>query len=86
MKFGINAVVVFILTASVSAQPTASQPAAVTVIHAGTLIDGTSSAPRRDQAIVVTGQRIERVIPWRPPRSPPARPSSTCRVRPCFRE
>ena len=56
--------VIFIITASVSAQPTASKPSAVTVIHAGTLIDGTSSAPRRDQAIVVRGQRIERVGPW----------------------
>jgi imidazolonepropionase-like amidohydrolase len=34
---------------------------AVTVIRAGTLIDGKSSAPRRDQVIVVRGNRIESV-------------------------
>ncbi len=34
---------------------------AVTVIRAGTLIDGRSSAPRRDQVIVVRGNRIETV-------------------------
>ncbi|MDQ6891748.1 MAG: amidohydrolase family protein [Acidobacteriota bacterium] len=34
---------------------------AVTVIRAGTLIDGKSSAPRRDQIIVIRGNRIESV-------------------------
>ena len=34
------------------------------VIRAGTLIDGTSRAPRRDQAIAVRGRRIERVADW----------------------
>ncbi len=34
------------------------------VIRAGTLIDGVGSAPRRDQAIVVRGNRIESVEPW----------------------
>jgi imidazolonepropionase-like amidohydrolase len=34
---------------------------AVTVIRAGTLIDGKSPAPRRDQVIVVRGNRIESV-------------------------
>ncbi len=38
-----------------------SKPEPVTVIRAGTLIDGTSAAPRRDQAIVVRGNRIEKV-------------------------
>src|SRR5262245_15706659 len=38
----------------------------VTVIHAGTLIDGSSSAPRRDQAIVLRGNRIESVSDWSP--------------------
>ncbi len=33
----------------------------VTVIRAGTLIDGKSSAPRRDQVIVVSGNRIESI-------------------------
>ena len=35
--------------------------AAVTVIRAGTLLDGRSDPPRRNQAIVVRGQRIEAV-------------------------
>ncbi len=34
------------------------------VIHAGTLIDGVSSSPRPDQAIVVRGKRIEAVESW----------------------
>lgn len=33
----------------------------VTVIHAGTLIDGKSDTPRRDQAIIIRGNRIESV-------------------------
>ena len=40
---------------------TAPRPDAVTVIRAGTLIDGRSPAPRRDQVIVVRGNRIEAV-------------------------
>jgi imidazolonepropionase-like amidohydrolase len=51
--------------AVVAAQsPAAAQP--VTVIHAGTLIDGTSATAtsRRDQAIVVRGNRIESVGAW----------------------
>jgi len=36
-------------------------PPAVTVIRAGTLIDGKSDQPRRDQIIVIRGNRIESV-------------------------
>src|SRR5512132_2889252 len=39
----------------------AAEPATVTAIRAGTLIDGKSSTPRRDQVIVVRGNRIESV-------------------------
>ncbi|HEY3124982.1 MAG TPA: amidohydrolase family protein [Thermoanaerobaculia bacterium] len=39
----------------------AQDTAAVTVIRAGSLIDGKSNAPRRDQVIVVRGNRIESV-------------------------
>jgi len=39
----------------------AQDPAAVTVIRAGTLIDGKSNAPRRGQVIVILGNRIESV-------------------------
>jgi imidazolonepropionase-like amidohydrolase len=40
---------------------TGGVPGAVTVIRAGTLIDGTSDRPRRDQLIVIVGERIESV-------------------------
>ncbi len=43
-----------------SAGPTGAAPA-VTVIRAGTLIDGKSDQPRRDHVIVVRGNRIESV-------------------------
>src|SRR6266540_977695 len=39
----------------------AQDTAAVTVIRAGTLIDGRSNAPRRGQVIVIRGNRIESV-------------------------
>ena len=39
----------------------APRSGAVTVIRAGTLIDGKSATPRRDQVIVVRGNRIEAV-------------------------
>jgi imidazolonepropionase-like amidohydrolase len=39
----------------------AAEPDVVTAIRAGTLIDGKSSTPRRDQVIVVRGNRIESV-------------------------
>ena len=39
----------------------APKPEGVTVIRAGTLIDGTSNTPRRDQVIVIRGNRIEKV-------------------------
>jgi imidazolonepropionase-like amidohydrolase len=40
---------------------TAAAQAPATVIRAGVLIDGKSSAPRRDQVIVVRGNRVETV-------------------------
>ena len=42
-------------------QSEAKAAGAVTVIRAGTLIDGTSDAPRKNQLIVVRGERIEKV-------------------------
>jgi imidazolonepropionase-like amidohydrolase len=50
--------VFLLLTASAAL---AQSPPAVTVIRAGTLIDGKSSVPRRDQVIVIRGNRIESV-------------------------
>ena len=41
-----------------------AQSAEVTVIRAGTLIDGVSPAARRDQAVVIRGNRIEGVGAW----------------------
>ncbi len=50
------------LSASVArAQSTPQAAAALTVIRAGTLIDGTSDAPRKNQLIFVRGDRIEKV-------------------------
>jgi imidazolonepropionase-like amidohydrolase len=48
-------------TALVGAQQTAPPSAQVTVIRAGTLIDGKSDKPRRDQVILIRGNRIESV-------------------------
>jgi len=65
MKLGSLFLSLLICAALAPAQ-SASKPAGVAVIRAGTLIDGTSSAPRRDQAVFVAGRRIERVLPWSP--------------------
>src|SRR6266542_1086578 len=51
----------FLFCGSLAAFGQAPKPDAVTVIRAGALIDGTSAAPRRDQVIVVRGNRIEKV-------------------------
>src|SRR6266850_4863999 len=51
------------LSASVArAQSTPQAAAALTVIRAGALIDGTSAAPRKNQLIFVRGNRIEKVV------------------------
>jgi imidazolonepropionase-like amidohydrolase len=50
------------LSASIArAQSTPQAATALTVIRAGTLIDGTSDAPRKNQLIFVRGDRIEKV-------------------------
>ena len=46
---------------SVAQQKTSPASAAVTVIRAGTLIDGKSDSPTRDQVIVIRGNHIESV-------------------------
>jgi imidazolonepropionase-like amidohydrolase len=51
----------FSLLVSASALAQTARPDAATVIRAGTLIDGRSPTPRRDQVIVVRGNRIEAV-------------------------
>ena len=52
LAFGLNAL---------AQEPTAPTAPSVTVIRAGTLMDGKSDKPRHDQVIVVRGNRIERV-------------------------
>ncbi len=59
MRYLLSLIVAFILVSSVLSQTTA--PPAVTVIRAGVLIDGKSDQPRRDQVIVIRGNRIESV-------------------------
>ncbi len=49
------------LSASVARAQSAPQAAALTVIRAGTLIDGTSDTPKKNQLIFVRGGRIEKV-------------------------
>jgi imidazolonepropionase-like amidohydrolase len=54
---------------SLAQAPTpATEP--VTVIHSGALIDGVSASPRRNQAIVVRGNRIDSVGDWADSRVP----------------
>jgi imidazolonepropionase-like amidohydrolase len=53
---------VLMLSAGVARGQAAPQsPAALTVIRAGTLIDGTSDMPRKNQLLFVRGDRIEKV-------------------------
>jgi imidazolonepropionase-like amidohydrolase len=54
-------VAVCVLVSSLFAQEKSAPAPAVTVIRAGTLIDGKSDAPRRNQVIVIRGNRIEGV-------------------------
>jgi imidazolonepropionase-like amidohydrolase len=49
------------LNSALAQQPPASSLAPVTVMRAGTLIDGKSDKPRHDQVIVIRGNRIESV-------------------------
>ena len=53
--------VVCVLMVSLFAQEKSAPSPTVTVIRAGTLIDGKSDSPRHNQVIVVRGNRIERV-------------------------
>jgi imidazolonepropionase-like amidohydrolase len=66
-KLLLTAVVVCVISPSavspsaVSQESTPKSAPAVTVIRAGVLIDGKSDQPRRDQVIVIRGNRIESV-------------------------
>jgi len=59
-KVGCGLFVLLCLACGMSAQ-TEPKPPALTVIRAGTLIDGTSESPRKNQLIFVRGERIEKV-------------------------
>jgi imidazolonepropionase-like amidohydrolase len=48
-------------TAVARSQTSSQSPAALTVIRAGTLIDGVSNMPRKNQLVFVRGGRIEKV-------------------------
>ena len=61
------AVVLTVLLGRAASSAAAAQPEAVTVIRAGTLIDGVSGSPKTNQVIVVRGNRIESVGTGTPP-------------------
>lgn len=67
------AVAVLVSIAPAQENPAASAP--LTMIRAGVLIDGKSGAPRRDQVIVIRGNRIESVAD-----AATARPPAAARV------
>jgi imidazolonepropionase-like amidohydrolase len=54
-------IVAALLAAEVLHGQTAAPPAELTVIRAGTMIDGTSQTPRKNQLIFVRGERIEKI-------------------------
>ena len=58
MRYLLSLIVATTLVSSVLSQ---TPPPVVTVIRAGVLIDGKSDQPRRDQVIVIRGNRIESV-------------------------
>jgi imidazolonepropionase-like amidohydrolase len=59
MRFLLSALVVCLVWLASWAQTPATPP--VTVIRAGTLIDGRSDSPRKNQVIVIRGNKIENV-------------------------
>jgi imidazolonepropionase-like amidohydrolase len=60
-KFLIGLVACFVASAQAAVAQSAQSGNALTVIRAGTLIDGASDTPRRNQLIFVRGARIEKV-------------------------
>ena len=78
MRYLLSLIVAFTLVSSVLSQTT--PPPAVTVIRAGVLIDGKSDQPRRDQVIVIRGNRIESVSDAAAAKSPLAPTPSISRT------
>ena len=60
-RFGLLFLLVVLCAANSYAQTQKTEPAPLTVIRAGTLIDGQSETPRQNQLIFVRGHRIEKV-------------------------
>lgn len=63
MRNGAGYLILALMTAGASAAEQGPETER-TVILAGTLIDGTGGPARREMAVVVSGKRIEAVIPW----------------------
>ena len=61
MKAVLSVLILGLALNGVAQEKSASTDQQITVIRAGALIDGKSSTPRRDQMIVIRGNRIERV-------------------------
>jgi imidazolonepropionase-like amidohydrolase len=60
-RFGLLFLLVMLWSANSQAQVQKTEPLALTVIRAGTLIDGQTETPRKNQLIFVRGNRIEKV-------------------------
>ena len=60
-RFGLLLLLVVLCTANSYAQTKKVETAPLTVIRAGTLIDGQNETPRKEQLIFVRGHRIEKV-------------------------
>ena len=61
MRYLLGLILTFAFVSSVVSQTAPTPAPSVTVIRAGVLIDGKSDQPRRDQVIVVRGNRIESI-------------------------
>src|SRR5437773_2028147 len=61
MRLSLSCFALAVALCPVSARSQSSPQAPLTVIRAGTLIDGVSESPRKGQLIFVRGQRIEKV-------------------------
>ncbi len=62
MRWQLNVGLVFILALGTgTVRPQTAVPSALTVIKAGTVIDGQSETPKKNQLIFVRGERIEKI-------------------------
>jgi imidazolonepropionase-like amidohydrolase len=61
MKISCFLLCLVVAVCAIAQEPSRSDAQQITVIRAGTLIDGKSSQPRRDQVIIIRGNHIESV-------------------------